>query len=311
MAKVFNENRYFNTIPNALINDDSLSDRARFLYCYMSAKPEGWEFFKEPIAKALHLGVETVTKYMNELVAKGWIVKGIQQNEKGKFGAVEYTLKNYPVKAKNRDGKNPTVGEKYRDGKNPSQDNSSYNYIPTIKDEEEKERLSNDNQKKVDDGFDLFWESYGYKRDKKTAQMRWSKLKDAERKAAIAAIPDYKRDCQEHNRDMRYPSVYLNKRTWEDEFTGKTDEEDTDEMPAGMTREKWMKIQEWMQRNIPRIYDCINPEMFLSMQGMAHFKPDVMRDIIVEIDQSGYDGDIIKEFERLRTSSKYNERVQS
>lgn len=176
---------------------------------------------------------------------------------------------------------------------------------------EEKERLSNDNQKKVDDGFDLFWETYNYKRDKKTAQMRWSKLKDAERKAAIAAIPDYKRDCQEHNRDMRYPSVYLNKRTWEDEFPGQTDEENTDEMPAGMTREKWMKIQEWMQRNIPRIYDRINPEIFLSMQGMAHFKPDVMRDIIVEIDQSGYDGDIIKEFERLRTSSKYNEMVQS
>ena len=277
----------------------------------MSAKPEGWEFFKEPIAKALHLGVETVTKYMNELVAKGWIVKGIQQNEKGKFGAVEYTLKNYPVKVKYRDGKNPTVGEKYRDGKNPSQDNSSYNNIPTIKDEEEKERLSNDNQKKVDDGFDLFWESYGYKRDKKTAQMRWSKLKDAERKAALAAIPDYKRDCQEHNRDMRYPSVYLNKRTWEDEFTGHTDKENTDEMPAGMTREKWMKIQDWMREMLPRIWKYIDVNMFLTMHSKAHFKSDVMRDILMDIEQSGYDGDLINEFERIRNSSKYFERVQS
>ena len=104
---------------------------------------------------------------------------------------------------------------------------------------------------------------------------------------------------------------YLNKRTWEDEFTGQTDKEDIDEMPAGMTREKWMKIQDWMREMLPRIWKYIDVNMFLTMHSKAHFKSDVMRDILNDIDQSGYDGDLIDEFERIRNSSKYFERVQS
>ena len=47
------------------------------------------------------------------------------------------------------------------------------------------------------------------------------------------------------------------------------------------------------------------------MHSKAHFKSDVMRDILMDIEQSGYDGDLINEFERIRNSSKYFERVQS
>lgn len=196
----------------------------------------------------------------------------------------------------------------FKNEKSNINNTSLINNIKNYK-EEEKERLSNDNHKKIENGFDLFWETYGYKRDKKKSQRIWSKLNAADRKAALAAIPDYKRDCQEHRRQMRYPSVYLNNRTWEDEFTVQTDEEPTDEMPAGMTREKWMKIQEWMQERLPRIWKYIDVDAFLSMEGKSGGDRYLQRDIMLAIDRSTYEGDMVEEFERLRWTEEFKNRL--
>lgn len=92
MAKIFNELKNFQNIPRELIFDSSLSDRARFIFCYMVSKPDDWQFFLEPMANELGYSVETLRKYINELVESGWIVKGEQERKKGVFGAISYTL---------------------------------------------------------------------------------------------------------------------------------------------------------------------------------------------------------------------------
>ena len=46
-----NIKRDFAQVPNTLINDNSLSDRARFLFCYMAAKPDGSKFYQDKMAK--------------------------------------------------------------------------------------------------------------------------------------------------------------------------------------------------------------------------------------------------------------------
>ena len=78
-------------------------------------------------------------------------------------------------------------------------------------------RLSNDNQK-VDELFDKFWEEYDYKKSKKDAIQAWNKLTDAEKEIAIKAIPFYKQDCKHFQRSMQHPATYLRKRTFEDDF---------------------------------------------------------------------------------------------
>lgn len=110
MGNFFNELRSFNSIPRELVFDKTLSDRARFVYVYMSCKPEDWEFFLDTMAKEIGYSVDTLRKYINELVASGWIEKGCQQNNNGKFGAVEYILKatKFSDTEKTRHGKNTT-----------------------------------------------------------------------------------------------------------------------------------------------------------------------------------------------------------
>lgn len=145
MAKIFNENKGNESIPRNLIFDTTLSDRARFVYCYMSAKPEGWDFVLAPMAKELGYSVETLRKYIAELVESGWIIKGEQgyDKETGKFSNVDYTIKNSPSPCRKK-----PVSVKTRDGKNHTQDiNSSIN-TPLNKDDIEKKCISKDTHQK-------------------------------------------------------------------------------------------------------------------------------------------------------------------
>lgn len=116
MANFKSELKDYQVISRELIFDNSLSDRARFVYCYMAAKPEGWNFFLEPMASEIGYSVETLRKYMNELIEHGWLERGKQGNDGGKFSAVEYILKSSPYR-------NFSDTVNFRDGKNKPQDN--------------------------------------------------------------------------------------------------------------------------------------------------------------------------------------------
>ena len=133
MSNFINGLKNFQVIPRELVFDNSLSDRARFVYCFMASKPDGWDFLLNPMAKELGYSVETLRKYINELIEGGWLKKGEQNNNDGMFGAVVYTL----LSTKKADieeipTRKNTDTEKSRHGENPTQ----YN-----KDNEEKKDL--------------------------------------------------------------------------------------------------------------------------------------------------------------------------
>ena len=85
----------FQPIPRDLIQDCGLSAQARFIYAYMAAKPEGWEFWQDVMSREVGMGVATLRKYLFELRDAGWLEIGKQKNERG-FGAIQYTLKAIP-----------------------------------------------------------------------------------------------------------------------------------------------------------------------------------------------------------------------
>ena len=129
MSKFINGLKNFQVIPRELIFDNSLSDRARFVYCFMASKPDGWDFLLNPMANELGYSVDTLRKYINELIDGGWLKKGKQNNNDGMFGAVVYTLlstKNTDTE-KTRHEEIPTREnadtENFRHGENPTQYN--------------------------------------------------------------------------------------------------------------------------------------------------------------------------------------------
>lgn len=138
MGNFKNELRAWQQIPRKLINDNSLSDRARFVYCFMACKPDDWDFYMEPLAKDLGYSVDTLRKYITELINSGWLTKGEQdhvvvgEGKKQLFGAKKYTLHAEKVP---RDSDT----EKVRHGKRTTLHDRDYEHNRDDEDKEEKE----------------------------------------------------------------------------------------------------------------------------------------------------------------------------
>ena len=267
MAKIFNENKGNESIPRNLIFDTTLSDRARFVYCYMSAKPEGWDFILAPMAKELGYSVETLRKYIAELVESGWIIKGEQgyDKETGKFSNVDYTIKNNPSPCRKK-----PVSEKTRVGKNHTQDNNSSPInSPTIKDIEDKKRECNKlpSQKKGDSPTRFV-------------------------KPTIEQISDYIKEKGYHFDAEQFFYFYESKgwvvgknspmrdwhaacSTWEVKRKSQKEEKEEDSAeeetlyPEGMDAEQWNEITMWMCNKVPLIAGKIDPISFVQMKDMA------------------------------------------
>jgi hypothetical protein len=102
----------FTTIPNSVIRNKSLSDRARFLFCYMASMPNDWQFYQSAMAKELGYTKDTLRKYMDELLTTGYLIRE-QRREKGKFDSYDYTINFSPCMentdtVKNGSGEIPT-----------------------------------------------------------------------------------------------------------------------------------------------------------------------------------------------------------
>ena len=107
----------FTIIPNDIIRNKSLSDRARFIFCYMASMPDDWKFYQGAMAKELGYTKDTLRKYIEELLTTGYLHRE-QRRETGKFDSYDYTL-NFTPSGKKAD----TV--KIRNGEKPTRENSA------------------------------------------------------------------------------------------------------------------------------------------------------------------------------------------
>lgn len=75
----------FTQIPNQLINDDSLTDRARFIYVLLASQKDDWTFCTWELCKRLKIHRDTYTKHRKQLIENGWIVVSPQKFRNGRL----------------------------------------------------------------------------------------------------------------------------------------------------------------------------------------------------------------------------------
>lgn len=216
MGNFVNKLSNYQVIPRELIFDNTLSDRARFVYCYMASKPNGWDFYMNPMAKEIGYSVETLRKYINELVENGWLVKGEQKNE-GLFGAVTYTLNDSKTQneEESSDGTKNSDTEKIRHGEIPTQYN--IDIIHSRDDRKDKEERDKSLSKK-DELFEECWIAYRRKGSKAKSKTYWNKLSNEERKRVLQHIKSYvsvrdlsyQKDFERYLRDKIFDTVIVN-----------------------------------------------------------------------------------------------------
>ena len=196
MSKIINKLKgNFTQIPNDLIADDSLSDRARFVYCFMASKPDGWEFWNNSLAKSLGYSVDTLRKYLKELHCRGWVINLGQDVEAGRFGG-----NNYEIMGAISSVPEKQAHEKSGHGKTPTHSNT----LPSTN----KEVINTD-------GFDSFWKNYPNKKNKAQAVKAWVRLNDDQKELAVNGTVGYI-DSVSRAKYICHASTYLNNARWED-----------------------------------------------------------------------------------------------
>ena len=131
----------------------------------------------------------------------------------------------------------------------------------------ENKRLSNDNQKnEYSDDFLNFWALYDYPKDKKTAYSRWRHLDKESKELAVKAIPAYFEDCARNNRCKQHPATYLNKRSFEDDFTVQGKIAFYDVLPTDSEQEK--KFKNWMRTSYPNIENTALPLSYADFMSL-------------------------------------------
>jgi hypothetical protein len=194
MNKVTNKTKkFFTQIPNDLIRNSSISDRARFLFCYMSSMSEEWEFYQSKMAKDLGYSKDTLRKYLDELVSTGYLKRTQKRSELGRFDTFDYVIDFIP---------NPdyTVSEKSRHGEIPTREN------PTLKNKNSKEEkiIKNNNLKESSENSKEFSpieingiEIKGNKNGKVNPFQLISELQKEEEKA---------KNCEKKEKEERKPN---------------------------------------------------------------------------------------------------------
>ena len=65
--------------------------------------------------------------------------------------------------------------------------------------------------------FKDFWDAYGLKRDRISAERAWNRLSAKDKKNAFEGIGQYRDECRRSGVSMMYAQGYINHRRWEDE----------------------------------------------------------------------------------------------
>ena len=87
--------REYTVVDNRIINDSSLSSRAKFMYVYMLSKPDDWKFNYKSFLKELKEGKEYIQGMIKELKEAKLLTLEQKYDENGRFEWI-YTLYEEP-----------------------------------------------------------------------------------------------------------------------------------------------------------------------------------------------------------------------
>lgn len=90
-TKLFKQHTGFTQVSNSILNDKTLSLKAKGLYSYLFSKPDGWTFSAKRISKESRDGIDGIESCLRDLESAGYLSR-----KKEGTGGVKYYLKTRP-----------------------------------------------------------------------------------------------------------------------------------------------------------------------------------------------------------------------
>ena len=124
---------HYSLVSNELARDPSISLQAKGLYLYLRSHREGWSMSTERIAEALGVARKTVTKYVQELEAAGYLEREQAHVPGGDFGSMLYTLHSLALGKKGANAKRAHAPNSARAESTQHKKTNSYKKTSSLK----------------------------------------------------------------------------------------------------------------------------------------------------------------------------------
>lgn len=194
-------NGNFGVAPNELLNDSTISLKAKGLYVYMQSKPDDWVFSLDRISFQNKDGNDSVRNAINELIQSGYLSKSRINNNGGGI----YVYKIQVAKLGNPTLENPIVGKPHN-GEIQPLSNKDFN--------SNKELIE---KRIVDERFEKFWNLYGKDIQKDKCYSEWKFINTIDKDKILKTLPSYIESTPEVQ-FRRHPLTYLRNKAWLDEI---------------------------------------------------------------------------------------------
>ena len=221
------EVNFYAVISAPVLNDKELNPRQKLLYGVITSMTgkNGWCWPTNAyLSEVIGCNKSTISLDLKQLEERGYIGTMIHLKPSGEFdyrAITPLTERAYSPSVNSgpiiQNDKDPFGNSKdpFGNSKGNKEVNIHIEKEPPIVPQRGRSREPNL------DGFDEFWKTYPRKDNKATAQKAWSKLKDAERVAAFAALPIHIAHKFKDPTFIPYGATWLNQRRWEDEVEQK------------------------------------------------------------------------------------------
>lgn len=87
----------FTTVDNVVLNDTSLSWKAKGLFVYLWSQSDEWNFYETEVAKHSTDGIVSLKNGLKELEDQGYLKRQRVRDEQGKFKENEWILSESPM----------------------------------------------------------------------------------------------------------------------------------------------------------------------------------------------------------------------
>lgn len=84
------------TLDNTILEDTSLSWKAKGVFVYLWGRPDDWDFYETEVAKHATDGRDSLRTALKELEKRGYLKRTRQRNSKGQLTANEWELYEIP-----------------------------------------------------------------------------------------------------------------------------------------------------------------------------------------------------------------------
>ena len=119
------KSRDFTVVANCIFKDRSLSAKAKGILVEMLSLPESWDFTLKGLTTLFTDGIDSIRQGINELEARGYIVRERKRDARGRLGGMEYVIYETPHKAVENSPVCASPEEDNPTTENPTQESST------------------------------------------------------------------------------------------------------------------------------------------------------------------------------------------